>query len=193
MNRVHQGRLAELSAVRSVRRMSQPPSYSLPPRTIIVMGVCGCGKTLIGTQIAERLGGVFEDADHFHSVANKTKMNQGIPLTDEDRWPWYATLRARIEEMRSKTPVYVLACSALKAVYREKLRAGDDASTLVFVHLHGTHELIFSRMSTREGHYMPVSLLDSQFAILEETPDLIQVSIEGTPDEITEAALTRLR
>jgi gluconokinase len=173
--------------------MSDPLSTSSVPRTIIVMGVCGCGKTLIGTQIAERLGGVFEDADHFHSVANKTKMNQGIPLTDEDRWPWYATLRARIEEMRGKTPVYVLACSALKAVYREKLRAGDDAGTLVFVHLHGTHELIFSRMSAREGHYMPVSLLDSQFAILEETPDLIQVSIEGTPDEITEAALSRLR
>ena len=163
------------------------------PRTIIVMGVCGCGKTLIGTQIAERLGGVFEDADHFHSAANKTKMNQGIPLTDEDRWPWYATLRARIEEMRGKTPVYVLACSALKAVYREKLRAGDEASDLVFVHLHGSHELIFSRMSARQGHYMPVTLLDSQFAILEETPDLIQVSIEGTPEEITEEALRRLR
>ncbi len=187
------GRLADPAALRSVKRMSDPLSTSSVPRTIIVMGVCGCGKTLIGTQIAERLGGVFEDADHFHSVANKTKMNQGIPLTDEDRWPWYATLRARIEEMRGKTPVYVLACSALKAVYREKLRAGDDAGTLVFVHLHGTHELIFSRMSAREGHYMPVSLLDSQFAILEETPDLIQVSIEGTPDEITEAALSRLR
>lgn len=162
-------------------------------RTLIVMGVCGCGKSLIGSQIAERLGGVFEDADHFHSEANKTKMNQGIPLTDEDRWPWYATLRARIEEMRHKTPVYVLACSALKAVYREKLRAGDDAAALAFVHLKGSHELIFSRMYARKGHYMPVSLLDSQFAILEETPDLVTVSIEGTPEQITAAALSSLR
>jgi gluconokinase len=162
-------------------------------RTIIVMGVCGCGKTLIGSKIAESLGGVFEDADHFHSAANKAKMNQGIPLTDEDRWPWYAALRSRIEEMRAQTPYYVLACSALKAVYREKLRAGDDASTLVFVHLHGSHELIFRRMSARKGHYMPVSLLDSQFAILEQTSDLIQVSIDGSPDEITAAALSQLR
>ncbi|MES2594633.1 MAG: gluconokinase [Verrucomicrobiota bacterium] len=172
--------------------MSDPASASPAPRTLIVMGVCGCGKTLIGTKIAEKLGGVFEDADHFHSEANKKKMNQGIPLTDEDRWPWYATLRARIEEMRGKTPVYVLACSALKAVYREKLRAGDDDQTLVFVHLEGSRELIFGRMSAREGHYMPVSLLDSQFAILEPTEDLIAVSIEGTPEEIVEAALAKL-
>jgi len=156
------------------------------------MGVCGCGKTLIGSQIAEKLGGVFEDADHFHSEANKTKMNQGIPLTDEDRWPWYATLRARIEEMRDKTPVYVLACSALKAIYRDKLRAGDDAQTLAFVHLAGSRELIFSRMSARQGHYMPVSLLDSQFAILETTDDLIHVSIDGTPEQIVAEALGKL-
>lgn len=156
------------------------------------MGVCGCGKTLIGSQIAEKLGGVFEDADHFHSEANKQKMNKGIPLTDEDRWPWYATLRARIEEMRGKTPVYVLACSALKAVYRDKLRAHDDAQTLVFVHLAGSRELIFSRMAARQGHYMPVSLLDSQFAILETTDDLIHVSIEGTPEEIVKEAMSQL-
>lgn len=172
--------------------MSSPAAPSPALRTIIVMGVCGCGKTLVGSQIAEKLGGVFEDADHFHSEANKTKMNQGIPLTDEDRWPWYATLRARIEEMRGKTPVYVLACSALKAVYREKLRAGDDAQTLAFVHLDGSRELIFARMSARQGHYMPVSLLDSQFAILEPTADLIRISIEGTPAEIVQDALTRL-
>lgn len=172
--------------------MSAPATPSPALRTIIVMGVCGCGKTLIGSQIAEKLGGVFEDADHFHSEANKKKMNQGIPLTDEDRWPWYATLRTRIEEMRDKTPVYVLACSALKAVYREKLRAGDDAQALVFVHLEGSRELIFSRMSAREGHYMPVTLLDSQFAILEPTDDLIRVSIEGTPDEIVQEALGKL-
>lgn len=172
--------------------MSEITSAAPKLRTIIVMGVCGCGKTLIGSKLAEKLGGVFEDADHFHSEANKRKMNQGIPLTDEDRWPWYAALRARIEDMRGVTPVYVLACSALKSVYREKLRAGDDAGTLAFVHLHGSRELIFERMSARQGHYMPVSLLDSQFAILETTPDLIPVSIKGTPEDIVEDALAAL-
>jgi gluconokinase len=159
-------------------------------RTLILMGVCGCGKTEVGKRMAARLGGVFEDADDFHSVENKAKMKQGTPLTDEDRHPWYQRLRERILEMRSLTPVYVLACSALKADYRRRLKADDDQETIAFVHLKGSRELIFSRMSARQGHYMPVSLLDSQFAILEETPDLINVSIDATPDEIAEAAIS---
>lgn len=167
------------------------PASSLP-RTIIVMGVSGCGKTLIGNLLAERLGGVCEDADDFHSAANKDKMRQGIPLTDEDRWPWYAALRARIEEMRSQTSLYLLACSALKEIYREKLRADDRPEELVFVHLKGPREVIFARMSKREGHYMPVSLLDSQFAILEESPDLMEVSLEQTPEAIVDEVLKRL-
>lgn len=156
------------------------------------MGVSGCGKTLIGNLLAERLGGVCEDADDFHSAANKDKMRAGIPLTDEDRWPWYAALRARIEEMRTQTPLYILACSALKAIYREKLRAGDSAQDMVFVHLKGPREVIFSRMSKREGHYMPVSLLDSQFAILEDSPDLLNVSLDQTPEAIVEEVVERL-
>lgn len=163
--------------------MSQPAPAPLP-RTIIVMGVSGCGKSLIGSRLAATLGGVFEDADDFHSAANKNKMRAGIPLTDDDRWPWYATLRARIVEMRGQTPVYVLACSALKAVYREKLRAGDGPADIAFVLLKGSREVIFARMSARKGHYMPASLLDSQFAILEETPDLHTVSLEQEPDAI---------
>lgn len=162
------------------------------PRTLIVMGVCGCGKSHIGSRVAEALGGVFEDADDFHSAENKAKMNAGIPLTDEDRWPWYAALRARIEEMRGLTPVYVLACSALKAVYRERLRAQDTAEVLRFIHLRGPRAVIEARMSARQGHYMPVSLLDSQFAILEETPDLWAVSLERQPDAILEEILTGL-
>lgn len=162
------------------------------PRTLIVMGVSGCGKTLIGTLLAERLGGVCEDADDFHSAANKDKMRAGIPLTDEDRWPWYASLRARIEEMRGQTPMYVLACSALKKIYREKLRAGDAEGELIFVHLKGPKEVIFARMAKRKGHYMPVSLLDSQFAILEESPDLWTISLEQEPEAIVAEVLNRL-
>ena len=172
--------------------MQPAPTPSPLPRTLIVMGVSGCGKTLIGTLLAERLGGVCEDADDFHSVANKDKMRAGIPLTDEDRWPWYASLRARIEEMRGQTPVYVLACSALKAIYREKLRADDAEDELVFVHLKGPKEVIFARMAKRKGHYMPVSLLDSQFAILEESPDLWTVSLEQEPEAIVAEVLHRL-
>lgn len=162
------------------------------PRTLIVMGVSGCGKTLIGNLLAARLGGICEDADDFHSAANKQKMGAGIPLTDEDRWPWYKALRARIEEMRGQTPLYILACSALKEIYRDKLRADDAESDMVFVHLKGPKEVIFSRMAKREGHYMPVTLLDSQFAILEESPELWNVSLEQTPEEIVEEVVKRL-
>ncbi len=173
--------------------LMQPTDHPAPlPRTIIVMGVSGCGKTLIGTLLAERLGGICEDADDFHSVANKDKMRAGIPLTDEDRWPWYAALRARIEEMRGQTAVYVLACSALKNIYREKLRNGDAEEDFIFIHLKGSKEVIFSRMAKRQGHYMPVSLLDSQFAILEESQDLWTVSLEQSPESILAEILRRL-
>jgi gluconokinase len=156
------------------------------------MGVCGCGKSLIGARLAAALGGVFEDADDFHTEASKAKMRAGTPLTDDDRWPWFERLRARIEAMRDQTPVYVLACSALKVVYRERLRAGDGSEDLVFLHLKGSRELIFGRMAARQGHYMPVSLLDSQLAILEETPDLWTVAIDRDPEAICAEILDRL-
>lgn len=153
------------------------------------MGVSGCGKSLIGSRVAEQLGGVFEDADDFHSEANKAKMRAGTPLTDDDRWPWYATLRARIEEMRAKTPVYVLACSALKAVYRDRLRGADAGEEIAFVLLNGSREVIHQRLAARKGHYMPASLLDSQLAILAITPDLTTVSLEQTPEQILSQVL----
>jgi gluconokinase len=156
------------------------------------MGVSGSGKTLIGKMVAERLDGVFEDADDFHSAANKAKMSASIPLTDEDRWPWYAALRVRIEEMRALTPVYVLACSALKAIYRQRLRADDPAEQIAFILLHGPSEVIRQRLDARKGHYMPANLLDSQIAILEESPDLITVSVEPTPEEIAAEVVKRL-
>ena len=156
------------------------------------MGVCGCGKSLIGQMFADAVGGVFEDADHFHPKENVAKMSAGIALTDEDRWPWFAALRSRIVEMRGKTPCYVLACSALKKAYRDALRAGDGAHDLIFVHLDGSRELIKERMAARKGHYMPASLVDSQFAILEEPADAIWGRVDQTTDKILQEVLRAL-
>lgn len=166
----------------------------MPPPTLILMGVCGCGKTSVGEELARRLGGVFEDADNFHTDEAKAKMRSGTPLTDDDRWPWYAKLRARIVEMRQQTPHYLLACSALKKVYRDKLRANDAPSQIAFVFLDGSFELIRDRMALRVGHYMPVSLLESQFAILESPPaaEAIRVGIDQEVDGIVSETLSQL-
>ncbi|WP_395742488.1 gluconokinase [Prosthecobacter sp.] len=161
-------------------------------KTIIVMGVSGSGKSLIGSQLASKLDGTFEDGDDFHPLSNKAKMSAGTPLTDEDRWPWYATLRQRIEDMRHVTPIYVLACSALKPEYRDKLRAHDQPETLRFVLLDGSKELIASRLAGRKGHFMPPALLDSQLATLELTPDVIHVAIDQTPEQIVSDIIQKL-
>lgn len=156
------------------------------------MGVSGAGKSVIGSLLAAKLDAVFEDGDDFHPPENKAKMSSGTPLTDDDRWPWYAVLRQRIEDMRHATPIYILACSALKPIYRDRLRAHDAPETLRFVLLDGTREIITARLAGRKGHFMPPSLLDSQLATLEPTPDLIRVSIERTPEEIVADILQKL-
>lgn len=163
------------------------------PKTVVVMGVSGSGKTEVGRAVAGLMGGVFEDADGFHTEAAKAKMGAGTPLTDEDRWPWLERLRGRIEEMRAEGKVYVLACSALRGGYREKLRAGDDAEVLRFVLLDGSRELIAERMGRRVGHYMPLSLLDSQLATLERSEDLMAVSIEGSVEAIAQGIVEQLK
>lgn len=167
---------------------------SAVPQTIIIMGVAGSGKSLIGSMLAQRLGGIFEDADDFHPASNKAKMSAGTPLNDDDRWPWYAILRQRILDMRNKTPCYLLACSALKGIYRDKLRDGDPPEELVFVYLHGSRELISQRIGARKGHFMPPALLDSQFATLEiPQEDALTVSVDGTPEEIVAQVLEGLK
>jgi len=163
------------------------------PKTVVVMGVCGGGKTEVGRVVAGLMGGVFEDADGFHTEAAKAKMGAGTPLTDEDRWPWLERLRGRIEAVRAEGKVYVLACSALRGVYREKLRAGDAGEVLRFVLLDGSRELIAERMGKRVGHYMPLSLLDSQLAILERSEDLMAVSIEASVEVIAQGIVERLK
>lgn len=129
---------------------------------VIAMGVSGCGKSTVGRLLAQELGGEFLDGDDLHPAANVAKMAAGIPLDDEDREPW---LRLIGEKMAGASGTMVIGCSALKRAYRDIIRAA--APDTAFVHLHGARELLAARMAARPGHFMPVSLLDSQLATLE--------------------------
>lgn len=133
---------------------------------IVVMGVAGCGKSTAGALIAERLGAAFVEGDRLHPPANVEKMAAGTPLADEDRWPWLDSIGAEIARHVAGGEGVVAACSALKRVYRDRLRATSGAE-LTFVFLSGTKALIGGRMNRRTGHFFPASLLDSQFATLE--------------------------
>ena len=134
-------------------------------RVLVLMGVCGCGKTAVGEAVAARWNARFEDADHWHSPAAVAKMSAGHPLTDEDRAPWLERMREKIIAPTAPGERTVLACSALRRRYRDALRAGQQG--VRFVYLEGSRELIASRMRARTGHYMPPTLLDSQLAALE--------------------------
>lgn len=160
-------------------------------RALIIMGVAGSGKTTVGRLLARRLGWEFEDADSFHPPANIAKMEQAIPLNDDDREPWLGALRALIQGRLDQNRSLVLACSALKEKYRRKI-AGDD-ERVRFVYLKGTYALIAKRLQSRDGHYMPASLLDSQFADLEEPDDAIVVHVGEAPDELVRRIETQLR
>lgn len=130
-------------------------------RHVVVMGVSGAGKSTVGSALAERLGLDFADADHLHPAANVAAMASGIPLTDEDRWPWLDLVGQRLAE----TDGLVMACSALRRVYREAiLRRCPDA---VFVLLEVPRDTLAQRVADRPGHFMPATLLDSQLATLE--------------------------
>lgn len=141
---------------------------------IIVMGVTGSGKTTVGEALAASLTCEFFDADSFHSAANKAKMSSGIPLTDDDRWPWLAAIRSRIESLLSENASGVFGCSALKASYREVL--GEDDPQVHFVYLHGSEALLAERLRHRVGHFMNPALLASQFDTLEEPANAIRIS-----------------
>ncbi|CDY74561.1 Gluconokinase [Caballeronia glathei] len=160
---------------------------------LIAMGVSGCGKSLIGEMLAERLKCAFTDGDAFHSAANKEKMHKGIPLTDDDRWPWLRTIRAAIEEKQGAKETAVFTCSSLKRSYRDILRAGDRDVTFVF--LHGTQELLQKRLSERKGHFFDPSLLQSQLDTLEPpgADEAIEADIAMTPDQIVEKVLKEVK
>ncbi|MBK6337748.1 MAG: gluconokinase [Betaproteobacteria bacterium] len=141
---------------------------------VVVMGVCGCGKTTVGEALAAAFGWPFFDADNFHPAANVAKMAAGIPLTDDDRWPWLDRLAAEMGALERRGGNAVLACSALKQAYRDRLAA---AGKLRFVHLRGDRATLAARIAARRDHYMPPTLLDSQLATLEPPVGAIDVDI----------------
>lgn len=130
---------------------------------VVVMGVSGCGKTTAGAALAAKLGVRYADGDDFHPQANVDKMASGTPLTDEDRWPWLYTLAGWLAGNSDRGAV--LGCSALKRVYRDVLRA--HAPSLIFMHLYAEPEVMIKRVQSRPGHFMPASLVESQYATLE--------------------------
>jgi carbohydrate kinase (thermoresistant glucokinase family) len=159
------------------------------PRRIIVMGVSGCGKSTVGAALAKALARVFVDGDDLHPQSNRDKMAAGTPLTDEDRLPWLD----RVGETLASGDGAVIACSALKRSYRDRIR--NWAPDTVFIHLTGSEELLAARHKARTNHFMPTSLLRSQLDTLEDlepTEMGAEVSIDGTEAEVTAAALTAL-
>ena len=158
---------------------------------IVVMGVAGSGKSSVGEAVAKHLGVPFRDADEFHPKTNIAKMSAGIPLTDEDRWPWLDAIGTALAELDGKL---IVACSALRRVYRERLTRAAGGP-VIFLWLDGSQATIAARMERRRHHFMPPSLLDSQFATLEPPgPDelAVRVSIEPPLAEVVAAALAAL-
>ncbi|MGM7671717.1 gluconokinase [Microbacterium sp. A93] len=158
---------------------------------ICVMGVSAAGKTTVGIALAEQLGVPFNDADALHSDANRAKMASGTPLTDDDRWPWLETVGDRFRS-RSDTGL-VMACSALRRVYRDRIRS--VAPDVLFVHLHGSRELLLERAQARTDHFMPAALFDSQLAtleVLDEDEAGFVVIVDREPHELVEEIVGRL-
>lgn len=149
---------------------------------IVLMGVAGSGKTTIGRQLAADLGWPFADADDFHPPANVAKMSAGQPLDDTDRDPWLAALRAYIEAHRERSASAILTCSALKERYRRVIVT--DPAYVRLVHLHGSRELLWARISGRQNHFMKPAMLDSQLAALEPPAGVLTVDIAPPPAEV---------
>ena len=156
---------------------------------ILVMGVTGAGKTTVGKLLAQQLGWQFLDADDFHPPENIEKMKHGIPLTDADREPWLAAIHKALLDYAAKNQNVVLACSALKQKYREKLAAGLD---LRICYLRGSFEEIISHIEHRTGHFAGEAILAGQFADLEEPDDALVLNTSAAPEENVSEALTKL-
>ena len=169
------------------------PTRPETPVAIIVMGPSGVGKTTTAELIAERLGWPYAEADEFHPKANIEKMESGHPLDDDDRAPWLAAIRDHITERAAEGVSLVLTCSALKVRYRDVLR--EAKAKVRFVALEGEIDVVDARMAHRKGHFMPKSLLKSQFDTLEpltDTEDGVVVSVEVPAEEVAENALDAL-
>lgn len=158
------------------------------------MGVSGSGKTSVAEALARRLSLPFVEGDALHPPANVEKMSKGIPLTDEDRWPWLESIGQRLHAAATAGDGIVVSCSALKRSYRDLLRKAA-AGDLAFLYLDGSRELLLSRMKARRDHFMPAALLDSQLATLEHPlgePGVVAVSIDAPLDAIVESSIKAL-
>ena len=157
---------------------------------IVIMGVSGCGKSTVGAALGAALGIPYRDGDDLHPAANVEKMRAGVPLTDDDRWPW---LERVAEVLRDDAPV-IVGCSALRRIYRDRIRAGAGGAVR-FVHLVGSRDVIAARMAARTGHYMPTTLLDSQFATLEPPApeEAVVVEIDQPLGQMIDALLPVLK
>jgi gluconokinase len=147
---------------------------------VLLMGVSGSGKTTIGTRLAAEQGWPFADGDDYHPAANVEKMRNGVPLTDADRAPWLDSLRALIVRWIETGSSGVLACSALKQAYRERLAARPEVRLL---YLRASPELLRTRLHERVGHYMKEGMLESQLATLEEPGDAIVIDVSGSVED----------
>ena len=156
---------------------------------VVVMGVAGAGKTTIGKLLAEQLGWMFVDADDFHSAENVEKIRQGVGLDESDREPWLEAIRTAELRWTSERQDVVLACSALRQAYREKLDIGPEVR---FVYLKATRELTTRRLLSRRGHFANPLLVASQFDTLEEPHDVFTVAAEKLPEDIAAEIRTRL-
>jgi gluconokinase len=157
----------------------------------LVMGVTGSGKSTVGKMLAERLGWVYLEADDFHSAANKEKMHRGEPLTEADRLPWLMAMHVELQKQEALEKNAVLACSALREEYRQILLQGLKNSKLIY--LRGSRELIADRLTQRKHHFAGVSILDDQFATLEEPRNAdVTVDIKEQPEEIVEEILRKV-
>jgi gluconokinase len=159
---------------------------------VIVFGVSGAGKTTIGELLVRELGWHFYEADEFHSDASVEKMRRGVALTDEDRWPWLEKLRELVEQSVAANENAVLACSALKRAYRERLRVNAEVK---FVFLRGDYAVIEKQLRQRSGHFMNPELLRSQFADLEEPKpdeDVVTIELGRTPPALVEEIKSKL-
>ncbi len=150
---------------------------------LVLMGVCGSGKTTVGKLLAHDLGWAFLDADDFHPVANVEKMRHGVPLTDEDRKPWLDVLRLRLDLACYRGENLVLACSALKHAYQDYLER-DAPNCVHYVYLNGSEELIARRLAERKGHFMNPALLHSQFETLEPPEHAVAINVGPPPGDI---------
>ncbi len=155
------------------------------------MGPTGSGKTTVGQVLAAKLGWTFADGDDFHPGANVEKMRRGVPLDDEDRAPWLTAIREAMEGWQAAHKNVVVACSALKRAYRERLQAGP---AVTFVYLRGSETLLRERLRGRQGHFADERLLASQLTALEEpaTGDAVTVDVAGTPEAIASEIIARV-